>query len=82
MQSTFAQGAEAGTPFHVGIIMDGNGRWAARRGQLRVAGHRAGIKTVRRVIEAAPTLGITKLTRFAFSSDNWRRPPGDSYALS
>jgi undecaprenyl diphosphate synthase len=54
--------------------MDGNGRWATRRGLPRSAGHRAGVKTVRRVVEAAPDLGITALTLFAFSSDNWRRP--------
>jgi len=59
---------------HVGIIMDGNGRWAARRGLPRTAGHRAGADAVRRVVEAAPELGITTLTLFAFSSDNWRRP--------
>jgi undecaprenyl diphosphate synthase len=59
---------------HVAIIMDGNGRWATRRGLPRSAGHRAGVKTVRRVVEAAPDLGIAALTLFAFSSDNWRRP--------
>jgi undecaprenyl diphosphate synthase len=58
----------------VAIIMDGNGRWATRRGLPRSAGHRAGVKTVRRVVEAAPDLGIAALTLFAFSSDNWRRP--------
>ena len=59
---------------HVAIIMDGNGRWATRRGLLRVAGHRAGIAAVRRVVERAPALGIRRLTLYAFSSDNWRRP--------
>jgi undecaprenyl diphosphate synthase len=59
---------------HVAIIMDGNGRWATRRGLPRSAGHRAGIRTVRRVMEAAPDLGVGTLTLFAFSSDNWRRP--------
>jgi undecaprenyl diphosphate synthase len=59
---------------HVAIIMDGNGRWATRRGLPRSAGHRAGIETVRRVMEAAPDLGVGTLTLFAFSSDNWRRP--------
>src|SRR5215475_13811942 len=59
---------------HVAIIMDGNGRWAARRGLPRTAGHRAGADAVQRVVEAAPTLGIATLTLFAFSSDNWRRP--------
>jgi undecaprenyl diphosphate synthase len=59
---------------HVAIIMDGNGRWAARRGLLRVAGHRAGIASVRRVVERALDRGIARLTLYAFSSDNWRRP--------
>lgn len=60
---------------HVALIMDGNGRWASRRGLPRAAGHRAGIRSVRQVIEAAPGLGIGTLTLYAFSSDNWRRPP-------
>src|ERR1043165_3681185 len=60
---------------HVAIIMDGNGRWAERRGLPRSAGHREGIEAVRRVIEAAPDCGIGTLTLFAFSADNWRRPP-------
>ena len=55
--------------------MDGNGRWAERRELPRSAGHREGIEAVRRVVEAAPDLGIGALTLFAFSSDNWRRPP-------
>ncbi len=61
-------------PFHVAIIMDGNGRWAKKRFLPRVAGHRAGVQAVRRVIEAAPDLGIDVLTLYAFSSENWRRP--------
>jgi len=68
-------------PFHVAIIMDGNGRWATRRGLPREAGHRAGVETVRRIVEAAPELGISKLTLFAFSSDNWRRPAREVGAL-
>lgn len=60
---------------HVAIIMDGNGRWAARRGLPRVAGHRAGVAAVRRIVERAPLLRIGCLTLYAFSSDNWRRPP-------
>lgn len=59
---------------HVAIIMDGNGRWATRRGLPRVSGHRAGIAAVRRTVEHAPDLGIRRLTLYAFSSDNWRRP--------
>src|SRR6202046_1467556 len=54
--------------------MDGNGRWAVRRGLPRVAGHRAGVAAVRRVVEHAPDVGIRHLTLYAFSSDNWRRP--------
>ena len=60
---------------HVGIIMDGNGRWAQRRGLPRSAGHRAGIPAVQRSVTAAPRHGIGTLTLYAFSSDNWRRPP-------
>ncbi|HEU5262965.1 MAG TPA: polyprenyl diphosphate synthase [Gemmatimonadales bacterium] len=66
---------------HVGIIMDGNGRWATRRGLPRVAGHRAGADAVQRVVEAAPDHGIGALTLFAFSADNWKRPPGEVAAL-
>jgi undecaprenyl diphosphate synthase len=66
---------------NVAIIMDGNGRWARRRGLPRSAGHRAGADAVRRVIEAAPELGIGTLTLFAFSSDNWRRPIEEVHAL-
>jgi undecaprenyl diphosphate synthase len=65
------------TSLHVGIIMDGNGRWASRRGLPRGAGHRAGADAVRRVVEAAPDLGITDLTLYAFSADNWKRPAGE-----
>ena len=56
------------------IIMDGNGRWAQRRDLPRTAGHRRGIKTARRIVQAAPDLGIGTLTLFAFASDNWSRP--------
>jgi len=59
---------------HVAIIMDGNGRWATQRGLPRVLGHRAGGAAARRVIEHAPDLDIRRLTLYAFSSDNWRRP--------
>jgi len=62
---------------HAGSIMDGNGRWALARGLPRVAGHYAGVEAARRVVEAAPDLGISVLTLFAFSSDNWRRPPAE-----
>jgi undecaprenyl diphosphate synthase len=65
------------TSLHVAIIMDGNGRWATRRGLPRGAGHRAGAEAVRRTVETAPDLGITALTMYAFSADNWKRPPGE-----
>ena len=63
--------------FHIAINMDGNGRWALRRGLPREAGHIAGAAAVRRTVESAPALGITTLTLYAFSSDNWRRPRGE-----
>ncbi|MCH9014851.1 MAG: di-trans,poly-cis-decaprenylcistransferase [Gemmatimonadetes bacterium] len=59
---------------HVAIIMDGNGRWARKHGKPRWRGHWEGVETVRRVVRAAPDLGINTLTLYAFSSDNWRRP--------
>jgi len=61
--------------------MDGNGRWATRRGLPRIAGHRAGAEALRRAVEAAPDLGIGTLTVYAFSSDNWKRPPAEVSAL-
>ena len=61
-------------PEHVAVIMDGNGRWARRRALPRHAGHRAGVKSVRAVVEHSARLGIRHLTLFAFSSENWRRP--------
>jgi undecaprenyl diphosphate synthase len=67
MQSTSAS-------IHVAVIMDGNGRWAVRRGLPRSAGHHAGVDAIRRVVGAAPQLGIGTLSLFAFSSDNWARP--------
>jgi len=66
---------------HAAIIMDGNGRWALARGLPRLAGHRAGGEVVRSVVEAAPELGVGVLTLFAFSSDNWRRPPEEVAGL-
>ena len=62
------------TPQHVAIIMDGNGRWAQRRGQMRTAGHRMGVEAVREAVRSAGELGIRYLTLFAFSSENWSRP--------
>lgn len=66
-----------GKGVHVAIIMDGNGRWATHRGLPRVAGHRAGVATVRRIVECALDLEIGCLTLYAFSSDNWRRPSAE-----
>jgi undecaprenyl diphosphate synthase len=66
---------------HVAIIMDGNGRWARERGLPRVAGHREGAVSVRRVVESAPDFGIGTLTLYAFSEDNWSRPEREVSAL-
>ena len=60
-------------PEHVAIIMDGNGRWAKQRGLPRLAGHKRGVETVRKIVEACPDLGVKYLTLFAFSTENWRR---------
>ncbi|MDZ7369947.1 MAG: isoprenyl transferase [candidate division KSB1 bacterium] len=68
-------------PRHIGIIMDGNGRWAERRGLPRTAGHNAGVETVRRIVEAAGQLGISVLTLYTFSCENWRRPANEVSAL-
>ncbi|MFC7734376.1 polyprenyl diphosphate synthase [Roseomonas sp. GCM10028921] len=67
-------GSTPPAPAHVGIIMDGNGRWAAARGVPRALGHKAGAEATRRVVEAAADQGVSWLTLFAFSSENWRRP--------
>jgi len=66
---------------HVAILLDGNGRWAAARGLPRVEGHRAGMAAVRRVVRAAPELGIGTLSLYAFSSNNWERPTGEVNSL-
>jgi undecaprenyl diphosphate synthase len=66
---------------HVAILLDGNGRWAAARGLARSEGHRVGVEAVRRVVRAAPALGIGTLTLYAFSSDNWGRPLSEVAAL-
>ena len=65
------------TPRHVAIIMDGNGRWARARRLPRIAGHRAGLEAVRRVVRRCGERGVAVLTLFAFSSENWRRPPDE-----
>jgi undecaprenyl diphosphate synthase len=71
----------ANIPTHVAVIMDGNGRWAKRRGKKRHAGHRAGVGAVRATVEAAAERGIKYLTLFAFSSENWRRPEDEVSSL-
>lgn len=68
-------------PRHVAIIMDGNGRWAKARGLPRTLGHREGVEALRRVVEASRELGISHLTVFSFSTENWRRPPAEIDAL-
>ena len=69
-----AGGGRAGGPRHIAIIMDGNGRWAKKRMLPRAVGHSRGVETVRRLVRAAPGLGIDVLTLYAFSCENWRRP--------
>src|SRR3989440_1689112 len=68
-------------PAHIAIIMDGNGRWARKRGLPRVAGHRAGIHAVREVVEGSAELGIPVLTLYAFSVENWKRPRAEVATL-
>ena len=68
-------------PRHVAVIMDGNGRWAERQGKPRIVGHQAGMKAVREVIETTADLGIPYLTLYAFSQENWKRPPMEIEAL-
>src|SRR5213595_2820911 len=68
-------------PAHVAIIMDGNGRWATRRGLPRVAGHREGVKTARALVRAADALGLRFLTLYAFSTENWNRPQDEVTTL-
>src|SRR5437588_10145002 len=88
MLADFAEVVEAGSrdeallariawerlPRHVGIIMDGNGRWAAQRGQPRIVGHRAGVEAVRAAVDTGARLGLGALTLYAFSTENWKRP--------
>src|SRR5881409_2377321 len=68
-------------PEHVAIIMDGNGRWATRRGLPRFAGHREGVKAARAIVRAADTLGLRYLTLYAFSTENWSRPEDEVSTL-
>ena len=78
-QSSRSEGQDG--PLHVGIIMDGNGRWAAEHGLPRVEGHRRGMEAVRETVRAAPELGVDYLTLFSFSSENWARPEAEVEAL-
>jgi undecaprenyl diphosphate synthase len=71
----------ASLPTHIAVIMDGNGRWARRRGLPRVAGHRAGIQAVREVVEGSAELGVSVLTLYAFSVENWKRPHAEVSTL-
>ncbi|MEH0196048.1 polyprenyl diphosphate synthase [Caulobacter sp. CCNWLY153] len=71
---TARPGGEAGAGLHAAIIMDGNGRWAKRRGMPRALGHRAGVNALKRTVEGAPAAGVGVLTVFGFSTENWRRP--------
>jgi undecaprenyl diphosphate synthase len=72
-----AWGAEPGRPLHVAIVMDGNGRWAKKRGLPRTLGHRAGVEALKRTVAAAPGLNIGWLTVFGFSTENWSRPAAE-----
>src|SRR5213593_4214185 len=76
-----AEVAQRPLPRHVGIIMDGNGRWAEQRGLPRLEGHRRGSDSVREVTRAARRLGLSALTLYAFSSQNWERPPDEVAGL-
>ncbi len=81
MKSENDNGSQRRIPQHIGIIMDGNGRWALSRGLPRLAGHRAGTENLRRVIEACVEFGIKYLTLYAFSTENWGRPPVEVQGL-
>ena len=77
VSSTLAVPTSTDTPRHIAVIMDGNGRWATRRFLPRTAGHVRGVQAVRRAVEACGRRGVEYLTLFAFSSENWRRPPDE-----
>jgi undecaprenyl diphosphate synthase len=77
MKDPFAAAPDPGTPTHVGIIMDGNGRWAQARGLPRIEGHRRGVEAVRRAVRSAIELGLRYLTIYSFSSENWSRPAAE-----
>ena len=81
MQSTLQVFSTARVPAHVAVIMDGNGRWATRRGRPRSAGHLAGARATRTVVRAAARAGVATLTLYAFSADNWARPAAEVRTL-
>ena len=68
-------------PNHIAIIMDGNGRWAKKRGLPRVAGHRRGVETVREIVEVCAEIGVKYLTLYTFSTENWKRPKDEVSTL-
>lgn len=81
ISSATAKNAQKSIPRHVAIIMDGNGRWAKKRGMIRLMGHRQGAQAVTRTVEAAARMGVKELTLFAFSSENWQRPVDEVMGL-
>ena len=68
-------------PRHIAIIMDGNGRWAKKRGMPKLAGHRYGVRTIERVVKACIEVGVSYLTLYAFSTENWNRPKNEVESL-
>ncbi|MEG1416012.1 MAG: polyprenyl diphosphate synthase, partial [Clostridium sp.] len=68
-------------PKHIAIIMDGNGRWAKRKGLPRSMGHKAGVETIREIVKTSSNIGIKYLTLYAFSTENWKRPPEEVNSL-
>jgi len=80
-QSRAAQRPELRIPAHIGVIMDGNGRWAQARGLPRYEGHRRGVEAVRRAVRAAIEIGVSYLTIYSFSTENWTRPPDEVDSL-
>ena len=76
-----AEPRDAAAPYHLGIIMDGNGRWAKARGLPRAAGHQAGVDNIRRILEHCVQCGVKVLSIYAFSTENWGRPPEEVSGL-
>src|SRR5258708_30706857 len=79
--STLSSPLDSHVPRHVGIIMDGNGRWARRRGRPASFGHRAGVRAIKRVLQACEDFGVHALSIYAFSTENWTRPRAEVRAL-